>query len=149
MKKQIAILWSAALGRGGLEVDHGTICGASSFDRSDTHGRLEIEVDADSFSFGKFPAIARFCSDRVAFSFFVRDVNSSWPILIPGYEVAVTTADDPRSYVEILGAVEHNGLKTVLEGLEEEPEESFNAAARHTRVQQSQVWMDMIAVPRS
>lgn len=143
MKKQIAILWSTAPGPGGVEVDYGTVAGSSSFDGNEENGRLELEIEADNLSIGKFPSIMRFCSERVAFSFFLRDVDESWPILIPGYEIAVTSSGDSRSYAQILDAIENNGLKTTLEQLEAEPEETFNAAARHTLVQKCQIWLGL------
>jgi hypothetical protein len=76
-----------------------------------------------------------------AFSFFLRDVNSEFPIYIPEYQVIVTNADDLRDYNTIEQIILDSNLKTRLETIENEVEESYISAAAVTRDQTCPTWL--------
>ena len=75
------------------------------------------------------------------FTFFLRDVNRQYPIYIPGYNVAVTTTEDTRDYSQIETYIHLLGLKTKYQQIEEQAEESFESAAKHTRNQSCPTWL--------
>ena len=75
------------------------------------------------------------------FTFFLRDVCSQYPIYIPGYRVAVLPADDLRTFDQITTAINRRGLKNKIQKIEDEPEESFDSAAVHTRNQPCPTWL--------
>ncbi len=77
------------------------------------------------------------------FTFFLRDTNKDYPIYIPEYKVVVTTADDTRTYSQIEADINKRGLKSKLAQIEEEPEESFDTAASHTRNQPCPTWLGL------
>jgi hypothetical protein len=77
------------------------------------------------------------------FTFFLRDVRSDWPIWLPAYGVAVTTADDARDYGQLVEAIRARGLQSELDRIAAEPEESFEAAAAVTREQNCETWLGL------
>jgi hypothetical protein len=80
---------------------------------------------------------------RHPFTFLLRDVDRRYPILIPAYGVAVTEADDGRTYAEIASDVQGRGLKSKLEQIEGEPEESFDSAAAGVRDMKCPTWLGL------
>ncbi|MBP1988758.1 hypothetical protein [Paenibacillus eucommiae] len=76
-----------------------------------------------------------------AFSFFLKDVCKRFPIFIPAYGAAVTETEDGRTYEQIEQNIRQKGLVTYLQQMEQEPEESFEEAARHTRSMTCQTWL--------
>ncbi|KPL10406.1 MAG: hypothetical protein AMS26_21485 [Bacteroides sp. SM23_62] len=75
------------------------------------------------------------------FSFFLRDVSTGFPIYIPEYNVVVTDGEDTRDFEAIRQAILARQLRTKLEMMETEPEESFDAAAMVTRNQTCPTWL--------
>ncbi len=99
---------------------------------------LRIRLEADPASGGK-ALVGAACAAR-SFSFFAEDATVGCPIYIPALGVAVTAADDRRAYEEIRGEIEGRRLKTSLERIADEPEESFEQAGRATRDQSCPIW---------
>lgn len=80
---------------------------------------------------------------RYPFSFFLRDVNSEFPVFIPEYHVAVIPAQDRRTYKEVSADISDMQLKSKLELLEAQPEESFESASLLTRDQSCPTWLGL------
>ncbi|HMK39347.1 MAG TPA: hypothetical protein VK569_08405, partial [Bacteroidota bacterium] len=57
--------------------------------------------------------------------------------------VVVTTSDDIRTYGQIETAIQNRNLKTRLQHIESEPEESFDSAAARTRNQPCPTWLGL------
>lgn len=75
------------------------------------------------------------------FSFFLRDVSAEFPIYIPEYNVVVSDGEDTRDFEGIKQDILDRKLKTKLELMEAEPEETFEAAAGVTRNQACPTWL--------
>ena len=67
------------------------------------------------------------------FSFFLRDVDRRFPIYLPDAGIAVTEAEDERTYNEIESAVRGAGQVGSYDRIERDPEETFETAAGGTR----------------
>ena len=145
MEKKIAILWRTGPGQGSIEVTRGTLLGGY-FENGEGHFaeegfscnskvscRLVLNIKGENLGPGAHPTIVSVRTTDNPFSFFLRDVDKEFPILIPVYNVAVIAGSDIRSYDEIEAGVQRRGLVTNLERIDIEPEESFEEAARHTR----------------
>ena len=153
MKNAIAVEWKTTPAAGHIEVTNGTLAGVAvargegqAGDAAFTFGegaggRLEMIVEAAGLAPGKDPATVSILGGQNPFTFFVRDVGSEFPIVIPAYGVAVVPADDVRSYDQLLDAVRERDLHTGLEQIDAEPEESFEQAAVETRELKCPIWM--------
>ena len=104
--------------------------------------RLGLEVSGTAAPYGS-SSIGMVGTERRPFTFFLPDVRSEYPALTRACGVVVTTASDHRSYAEIDAAACGRGLRTKLETIESEPEESFAAAAAHTRRLSRQTWLGL------
>ena len=105
--------------------------------------RLDVSLLGTECKHGPGATIVSVGTETQAFSFFLRDVNDQSPILIPEYGVAVTTADDLRSCSDLGQAILSRGLRTRLQQIEDEPEESFAQAAQNTRSLSCPTWLGM------
>lgn len=154
--KRIAIEWSAGRPQGEIRIVHGTLLdlkivrgqgtiqGPSRFlAAQEGPFRLEFQVRGSEVSLGKGSTLVSILTSKNPFSFFLRDVSSNHPIFIPTYRVAVTLADDRRSYPELQDAIRSRGLQTNLQRIETEPEESYEEAARNTRSLKCQTWLGL------
>ncbi len=103
--------------------------------------RLELRMMAPEIRYGNGAPIVTVAASKNPFSFFLHDVDRRYPIYIPSYGVVVTTADDTRSYEEIEHAIRARGLLTNLQHIQNEPEESYEAAARGTRSLKVETWL--------
>ncbi len=149
----IAVEWDAA-----LQVPGNQVTGRVTL----TQGRVthcavvqgEGSVDGDRFTFtagnrtrlsltiagarlgpGANATLVTLENNYRSFSFFLRDVQRACPIYVPDCGAAVTTEDDPRAYDEIARELDQAGLRTRLQQIEAEPEESFEMAAHVVRRQ--------------
>ncbi|MFH1023845.1 MAG: hypothetical protein V1809_10725 [Planctomycetota bacterium] len=77
------------------------------------------------------------------FTFFLRDVNRSFPIFIPEYGVIVTEGGDTRSFSAIAEAIRGKGLVSHMAAIENAPEESYEAACRGNRDQVCPTWLGL------
>jgi len=77
------------------------------------------------------------------FSFFLRDVTAAFPVIIPAYQVCVLPGSDLRSYDDVLSELHDRGLKTKLEIIAGEEEETFAHAAQNTRDQPCPTWLGL------
>ena len=154
--RRVAIEWREGRPQGEVRVTNGslaamnvargkgTVTDTNRFSATaDGTFRLEVELNGSEVAYGPAAAIVYVKTVRDPFSFFLRDVRSSQPIYIPEYGVAVTAAEDARSYQQIEEAARAKGLQSKLERISSEPEESFANAAAHTREMKCQTWLGL------
>jgi len=155
MPDTIAVEWKWSAPEGSIEIQQGRletlriVRGTGSL--AGTHFafhekgscRLAIAISGANLHPGSNATILTVRTTAGPFSFFLRDVSQEHPILIPEYGVAVTEAGDRRSYEEIVEAIRTRGLQTSLQSLESQPEETFEAAAVHTRRLYCETWLGL------
>jgi hypothetical protein len=151
----VAVLWRDGIIAGRVEIVRGELAevqaqakGASA--RGDAfrfrhpgEARLLVGISGSRTGPGSDPTVVRIASDRHPFSFLLRDVHSGYPMLVPEYGVVVTRADDLRNYREIESEIRSRQLKTKLQSIESEPEESYVRAAARTRQQVAPTWLGL------
>lgn len=141
----IAIEWLTGRPQGTVEVFNGELAvlsavrgqGMATAQRfaftADGPCRLEVTVKDEDLSHGDAPTMVTVRTTEHPFTVLLRDVHCDYPIYIPAYGVAVTTVDDQRTCAQIQEAIAARGLRTVLQTIANEPEESFPVAAAATR----------------
>lgn len=78
-----------------------------------------------------------------SFSFFLRDVQSGYPIYIPLYNVIVLPAGDGRSYAQVEKEILSRKSFTKVQMLENQPEMSFEIAASEVRDMNVPIWLGL------
>lgn len=151
--QKVAIIWKNCLPGGTLEVANGQLEGIriikgkgktrGNFFEFTTKGDVRLEVTVSNVQNNAGSGATRITvrTNLHPFTFFLRDVSSKYAVYIPGYQVAVTAADDMRNFDQIAMAVFRPELKNWIQQIEGEPEESFDAAAIHTRNQPCPTWL--------
>ena len=151
--QQIAVEWLNQKPSGYIEVVNGKLNGIAisrgkgkigndhfSFTSSEVN-RIEISLSEANIKYGSGTTVVSIhCGDN-SFSFFLRDVTADYPIYIPDYDVIVVLSEDKRSLLEIQAGISSRSLKTNLEKISSEPEESFETASAHTRNQICPAWL--------
>ncbi len=148
--RSIAIVWNGAGATGSIVVRRGSISQSAAGDVSATGAfscpsslRVELSVvGADTLSNAE-RTLVTVQSERNPFTFFLDDVRREHPIFIPAFGVAVTEARDKRSYRQIAEEIRARGLRSDLERIEAEPEESFEDAAGAVRDQKVETWLGL------
>jgi len=153
--RQVAIEWPNGRSRGTIEVLNGKLLKIEIVQGKGTAGQDAFEFDSkDNVRIvasvtnvndnpGSDPTIVTIRTDQNPFSFFLRDVSKVYPIYVPEYLVVVTASDDIRSYRQIETALKGRNLKTRLQQIESEPDESFDSAAARTRNQPCPTWLGL------
>ena len=154
--KSISIEWNGGRPAGKISVSDGVLEGLKVTDgkaalsgldtfrfTSGGPGRLDLRIRGTAVEYGQGGTIVTVAEKDHPFSLFLRDVRSEFPILIPSYGVAVTPADDRRSYEEIERAIRARAGLTKLQKIENEPEESFESAAPQTRNMACPTWLGL------
>ena len=153
--KTIAVVWASGPLSGTVRVKEGTLGaarivvgnGSADADRFTISSagpcRLEIEVRDARLAPGPNATMVTVSMQEKPFTLFLRDVTSDTPIFIPAYGVAVTEAGDERSYAEIEDANTARGLRTALQRIASEPEETYENAAAHTRSMVVPTWLGL------
>jgi hypothetical protein len=103
--------------------------------------RTEMEVEGDTHAYGPEAPVVRVEHGKHPFSFFLRDVRDAWPIYIPAYGVAVTSADDRRTFEQIAADIRSRGLKKETDQIEAAPEATFESEAAATREMKVPTWL--------
>jgi hypothetical protein len=152
---KVSIEWNSGRPHGTVEVQSGELDkitiikgeGESGDNRfafhSDALCRIDITIKGTNREPGPGATVVTMHMKEQGFSFFLRDVTSDYPIIIPDYRVSVLPADDDRTYEEVLADLRKKGLRTKLEVIESEAEESFENAARNTRNQPCPTWLGL------
>jgi hypothetical protein len=97
--------------------------------------RLNLAITEARVDPGANATLVTIENDYRSFSFFLRDVTQAFPIYIPDCAVAVTTAGDLRSYAQIAQDIAQSAMRTRLQRIQDEPEETFENAAAVVRHQ--------------
>ncbi|QTH41977.1 hypothetical protein J4772_31445 [Cohnella sp. LGH] len=152
MDVNIAVEWRKGPSRGTVSTTVGTINAAivrgsgksegACFSTDGSPARLEVTLQTEDAKDLR-SILVKIDTPEHPFSFFLRDVNKAYPIYIPAYGVAVTQADDDRTYEQIELDIKAMNLVTELQRIEVEPEETFANAAAHTRELASQTWLGL------
>jgi len=149
----IAVLWSGGKPKGVIEVKNGKLesikleKGTGRTEKgkieitADEEVRIELKLSEANINLGSYATIVTINTSANPFSFFLRDVNKSNPIYIPGYKVIVTESNDKRSFSEIERSITNKNLETNLQRIEEKKEESFENAAAENRKQIAPTWL--------
>lgn len=103
--------------------------------------RMEIGLKDVKTGSGSGATVLSIHTGNKSFSFFLRDVSADYPVYIPQYNVVVCQSGDNRSYQQIETEIKGRNLQTRLHKTENEPEESFDSAALHTRNQTCPTWL--------
>lgn len=104
---------------------------------------IELQIASPDLAPGPGPTLVTVRTSLHAFSFFLRDVNSSCPIYLPAYGVAVVPAEDGRDYAGIEREILSRGLSTKARRADREPEASFDRVAARTRNMSVPVWLGL------
>ncbi|MEO8960336.1 MAG: hypothetical protein ABI325_00540 [Ginsengibacter sp.] len=152
-RQKISIEWNNAKPSGTIEVLNGTlikieVIGGKAKVKdnrfeytSSGQARISLEIGNVKNQSGPGATIVSIRTNSSPFSFFLRDVSEGFPIYIPGYSVVVLKDADIRSYDEVQLDILSRKLKTKLQKIESEPEESFAAAASQTLNQSVPTWL--------
>lgn len=145
---RIAFVWEQGPVEGSVAVVHGTrgkmwsengIVDNDRFTLPDTAApRLEVEITDAMLEPGAGAARVTLDCSRGTCTLFARDVSSAHPVLVPSYGVAVTTADDTRTFADIAQARQELTRSALLAP---ESEESYESAAEQTRHQRCPTWL--------
>jgi len=152
-RSAFSIVWQDAPETGQVEVAAGHLLSATLEQgaevrpvkngrfRASGPAQLRVEVDAGNAGLGPTPTAISVRAREHSFTFLLRDVDADFPILIPEYGVAVTTAGNKRTFEQIQHAVRERKQLTNLQRIEQEPEESYDQAANSTRELIAPIWM--------
>ncbi len=105
--------------------------------------RIEITVTGSHLEAGPGATMVHVKTAAHPFTFLLRDVNRLFPVFIPEFSVAVTDAQDQRSYEDIEKDIDSAGLKTKVQEIDAEPEETYAGAAVHDRDQKVPTWLGL------
>ncbi len=153
VNKKISVLWAGQMPAGRVEVLYGsvekiTISGGKGKTKGNefsftTNGenRLDIDITDGVLKKGSQATIVTINTSENAFSFFLRDINTDFPVLIPGYGVSVTLKGDKRNYQMIEQEIKSRNLATSIQRIEEDAEESFESASEHTKNMECPTWL--------
>lgn len=151
----ITIKWMNEKAIGSIKVENGVLSEMKIIDGRGKYGAgnyrfygtgpnsLKITLGDVNVGPGSRPTLVTVGNRLHSFSFFLRDVSYEFPIYIPDYNVIVSPASDSRSYNETEKEIKSRRLQTRLEKIENEPEESFESAAMHTRDQVCPILMGL------
>ena len=143
MTRTVAVVWKRRRPEGRIEVVNGELRGGASRFAPAKRARLEITVGRARCNPGAHATAVTVRTRGHSFTFFLRDVSARYPVFIREFGVAVTTAKDRRTFEEIASDIASRGGVSVLRKIEREPEESYDAAAVHTRDMRCPTWLGL------
>jgi len=76
--------------------------------------RLDITIKEAELKPGSGAAVITINAGTNPFSFFLRDIDKDFPVLIPGYGVAVTVSEDKRTYLQIESDLMQRSVKAQM-----------------------------------
>ena len=150
---EVAVLWQDVRPKGEIKVRYGQLekleilqgQGIVSDNRfefsSSAETRMILTFNEYNINPGSASTLVSIYTEKYPFSFFLRDVNTGFPIYIPEYHVIVTAADDSRDFEVIRKSITNQKLINKLESIESESETSYEAAALITRDQTCPTWL--------
>jgi hypothetical protein len=152
--RNIAVVWERGPVEGRIELSGGSVKATSItrgavgeantfFSRSGDPVRLELSVEGTPAERGGRRAVVTVRTKAQPFSFFVDDVHARYPILVTAYGIAVMEASDRRTYDEIRRDISSRALRTELQRMASEPEETFEGAASQVRSLKCPTWLGL------
>lgn len=151
-KMKITIVWNANPVKGKIAIVNGKLknlktgpggsVNGAEFDLP-KGGRLELELAEFTLKQGAFPTIINVAAQANPFSFNLRDVNSAAPIFIPEFGAVVIPVDDQRSYAEVADYLAGKNLMSDFDRFDNEPEETYQNAAKYNRNQYCSTWLGL------
>ena len=152
--RDIAVVWERGPVEGRIELSGGSVKAtsitpgavgeASAFSsRSSNPVRLEFSVEGAPAERGGRRSVVTVRTKAQPFSFFLDDVDARYPILIAAYGIAVTETSDRRTYGEIRRDIASRGLRTELQRIAAELEETFEHAAFRVRSLKCPTWLGL------
>lgn len=145
--QKISIEWQDGNPAGTIEILHGKLSKieiikgkgkvkGNSFEIvSPGETRILISIDSARINPGKKLTVITVNTEKNPFSFFIRDVSKEYPIYISDYNVVVCDNLDNRSLSQIRTDINNRWLKTKLQKINNEPEESYESAGKRGRDQ--------------
>ena len=103
--------------------------------------RLRCEVGDPVTSVGPNSTIVSVVNGSESFSFFLRDVNATFPIWIPEYQVVVLPDGVSMSYDEVVELIKSRHIVSKIDQIEQSEEASFEAAEKVTRNMSVPIWL--------
>jgi hypothetical protein len=155
VQKQIAVEWKSGRPKGQIGVSDGRVAGVEIVSgrghvrgnqftsAKDAPFRLQLSLEGVSNRYSRNPTVVSVATEDHAFSFLMRDVDQRFPIFIPEYGVVVTSADDARSFAQIESSINKLAGRTRLQQINDEPQESFAAAASEVRRMSCHTWLGL------
>jgi hypothetical protein len=143
-RKTIEIEWNKKVVNGYLTISNGKIGSITILKgkgkiekhrfqvKSDNVVRIRVSIEDAHTGVGPGSTVVSVEEARHPFSFFLRDVNTKFPVYIPLYEVVVLEEDN-RSYQEIAHQNQLAGLATKVQSIEHAPECSFDQVKDQVR----------------
>ena len=142
-KSSVKVVFAKAPVSGEVKVLRGEVAQGVFAIKKGDKPELALELTSAKVERGACQTIVSVLERQNPFSFFLRDVSSDYPIYIPEYGVAVTTADDPRGYAAIAKDVKKLKLKSEFDRYASEPEESYDKAAAKNLKQTCPIWLGL------
>lgn len=151
----IAVIWPNTQPKGTIEVVNGQLqklkitkgkgrVKGNSFEfKNIGDARLEVTLTNVQNSPGSNATRVTVRTNQNPFTFFLRDVTKAYPLYISQYHVVITSGEDLRSFGEVETVLKGRNLKTKLQLIADEPEESFESAAAYTRNQPCPTWLGL------
>ena len=153
MKKIFEIEWMQAKPGGRIEIKNGLLAGLKivkgrgtvkkNYFIFKTKGpcRLAVTIKGFDFKLSAEKPILNIKTKLKPFSFFLKDVSSDFPVIIPEAKACVLPGGDKRSYTDIEKEVAGRKQKTYLDRIKEEPEEDFSNASKNVRKMVCPAWL--------
>lgn len=153
ISKSVTVRWSNGTVSGKVNIINGqlTSLGSSTKKRAVKNGNFKVpDARSDGLSLtvgnatlSEGPDATMVCieTDKGPFSFFLRDVQSGYPIWIPEYGVTVLPSDDMRTYEEVAAEISGRGYISKIAKIESQPEISFETIKDEVRDMSVPVWL--------
>lgn len=149
---EIALVWKEGVPSGAIEVSRGMLQSltisagqgtveGNRFTITGSDARLQIGIADAKTAIGPEPTVVHVQAGEQSFSFFLRDVQERYPIVIPQYGVAVLPAKDARTYKNVVEDVQKRATRSKLQAINGQPEVSFDGVAGKNRNMSVPTWL--------
>lgn len=153
MGDSVWVLFSEGVERSGrVLVQRGTLAGLSgdgltvdgdTFQVAKSGGRLKVEIADAHTAAGPGATKVTLELPDAGFSFWLRDATARSPIWVRELEVAVTPGGERQSYADVTDTIRAKGLRSRIDQIEDEPEETWEEAAAANRPLTCPTWLGL------